>query len=133
MNRESWFQESYNRCLENFLQAFVPQIINRLKDQPQIAKVDWTVCCCCVCVLFVCLLFTLLLLVLSIVVVCCFCHASDIHERKWTARFTADKAMKILNSSVLVINVHLLLSFRKQISTWLVSQRYIENFMLHEF
>ncbi|XP_074634034.1 dedicator of cytokinesis protein 9-like isoform X3 [Acropora palmata] len=38
MNRESWFADSYNRCLENFLQAFVPQIINRLKDQPQIAK-----------------------------------------------------------------------------------------------
>ncbi|XP_022797946.1 dedicator of cytokinesis protein 11-like [Stylophora pistillata] len=38
MNRESWFPESYNRCLENFLQAFVPQIISRLKDQPQIAK-----------------------------------------------------------------------------------------------
>ena len=40
MNRESWFADSYNRCLENFLQAFVPQIINRLKDQPQIAKVS---------------------------------------------------------------------------------------------
>lgn len=39
MNRESWFPDSYNRCLENFLQAFVPQIISRLKDQPQIAKV----------------------------------------------------------------------------------------------
>ena len=39
MNRESWFTDSYNRCLENFLQAFVPQIISRLKDQPQIAKV----------------------------------------------------------------------------------------------
>lgn len=38
LNRESWFPESYNRCLENFLQAFVPQIISRLKDQPQIAK-----------------------------------------------------------------------------------------------
>ncbi|XP_073255433.1 dedicator of cytokinesis protein 11-like [Porites lutea] len=38
MNRFSWFPESYNRCLENFLQAFVPQIISRLKDQPQIAK-----------------------------------------------------------------------------------------------
>ncbi|XP_078379462.1 dedicator of cytokinesis protein 11-like isoform X4 [Oculina patagonica] len=38
MNRESWFTDSYNRCLENFLQAFVPQIISRLKDQPQIAK-----------------------------------------------------------------------------------------------
>ena len=38
-NRESWFPESYNRCLENFLQAFVPQIISRLKDHPQIAKV----------------------------------------------------------------------------------------------
>lgn len=41
MNRESWFTNSYNRCLENFLQAFVPQIISRLKDQPQIAKVWW--------------------------------------------------------------------------------------------
>ena len=39
MNRESWFTDSYNRGLENFLQAFVPQIISRLKDQPQIAKV----------------------------------------------------------------------------------------------
>ncbi|XP_068733995.1 dedicator of cytokinesis protein 9-like isoform X4 [Montipora capricornis] len=38
MNRESWFPDSYNRCLENFLQALVPQIISRLKDQPQIAK-----------------------------------------------------------------------------------------------
>ena len=40
MNRESWFPDSYNRCLENFLQALVPQIINRLKDQPQTAKVS---------------------------------------------------------------------------------------------
>ncbi|XP_068686798.1 dedicator of cytokinesis protein 9-like [Montipora foliosa] len=38
MNRQSWFPDSYNRCLENFLQALVPQIISRLKDQPQIAK-----------------------------------------------------------------------------------------------
>ena len=42
MNRESWFPDSYNRCLENFLQALVPQIISRLKDQPQIAKVGAT-------------------------------------------------------------------------------------------
>ena len=44
MNRESWFPESYNRCLENFLQAFVPQIISRLKikepnDEPTITEV----------------------------------------------------------------------------------------------
>ena len=140
MNRESWFPESYNRCLENFLQAFVPQIINRLKDQPQIAKVDWTVCCCCVSVLFVCFvcLFVCCLrcycwysqLLLFVVVAM---HPIFMNENGQPVLPAADKAMKILNSSVLVINVHLLLSFRKQISTWLVSQRYIENFMLHEF
>lgn len=39
MNRDNWFPESLHRSLENFVQAFVPQIIKRLKDLAKIAKV----------------------------------------------------------------------------------------------
>ncbi|XP_031567360.1 dedicator of cytokinesis protein 11-like isoform X3 [Actinia tenebrosa] len=38
MNRDNWFPESLHRSLENFVQAFVPQIIKRLKELAQIAK-----------------------------------------------------------------------------------------------
>ncbi|KXJ26177.1 Dedicator of cytokinesis protein 9 [Exaiptasia diaphana] len=38
MNRDNWFPESFHRSLENFVQAFLPQIIKRLKDHAQIAK-----------------------------------------------------------------------------------------------
>ncbi|XP_048588509.1 dedicator of cytokinesis protein 9 isoform X4 [Nematostella vectensis] len=38
MNRDNWFPESFHRVLEHFMQAFVPEIIKRLKDLAQIAK-----------------------------------------------------------------------------------------------